>query len=139
VCLENNARSRARVQETRSFALSILSGAQVEAGKQFAYDRDARSAPTKHAAAHISARGELLFDDALGYFECVVTAEYEGGDHSIFLAKVVRARAGVSKSPLIYFEGEWHALSPENALIPAPPQTPERTRPRARPSRRRRG
>jgi flavin reductase (DIM6/NTAB) family NADH-FMN oxidoreductase RutF len=112
VCLEKNARSHELVHQTKTFALNILSGAQIELGKIFAYDRDARGNPRAQGVSHQSARGELLFDDSLGYFECRITAEYEGGDHTIFLAEVVAASATTpDPSPLLYFESRWTTLA----------------------------
>lgn len=111
VCLEKNARSHKLVHEAGTFALSILSHAQMELGKIFAYDRAARNAPREHVSHTLSGRNELLFDDALGYFECRVVAEYAGGDHTIFLGEVIHAAVSdASVNPLIYFESEWVKL-----------------------------
>lgn len=108
VCLEKNARSHQLVREAGTFALNILSDAQVELGKKFAYDRAARNAPAGYASHWISERGELLFHGALGYFECRVVAEYAGGDHTIFLANVLHtALTESSDTALVYFMGEW--------------------------------
>lgn len=112
VCLEKNARSHELLHEAQTFALNILSDAQMELGKSLAYDRVARSTPREQAAYHVSARGELWLDNALGYLECRVTAEYAGGDHTIFLGEVVNAVFVESDArPLIYFQGEWKNLS----------------------------
>src|SRR4029077_20731252 len=43
VCIEKNARSHELVRATGAFALNILSAEQMEAGKKFAYEREARS------------------------------------------------------------------------------------------------
>lgn len=110
VCLEKNARSHELVHQAQSFALTILSDAQMELGKKFAYERNARNKPRQHSAHFISERGELLLQDSLGYFECRVTAEYDGGDHTIFLAEVLRVEPGAHVKPLIYFEGQWGKL-----------------------------
>lgn len=107
VCLEKDARSHHLVHHAQTFALSILSDAQIEIGKKFAYDRDARNTPREHAPHLITARGELVLDDSLGYFESRVTAEYDGGDHTIFLAQVVNMHLGADANPLIYFKSNW--------------------------------
>ncbi len=110
VCLEKNARSHELMQQTKTFALSILSNAQIELGKKFAYDRVARNEPREQSAYFISPRGELLFENSLGYFECRVVAEYAGGDHTIFLGEVVNAEPGAEDDPLIYFQSTWVQL-----------------------------
>jgi flavin reductase (DIM6/NTAB) family NADH-FMN oxidoreductase RutF len=108
VCLENNAHSRELVHAAGAFALSVLSAAQVELGKKFAFDRDARQTPREQAAVQIGKHGGLLFEGALAHLECRVQAEYPGGDHTIFLAEVlegeVHTRGG---APLVYVQGQW--------------------------------
>jgi flavin reductase (DIM6/NTAB) family NADH-FMN oxidoreductase RutF len=111
VCLEKNTRSHALVHNAGQFALNILSAAQAELGKAFAYDRAARSTPTQLAETFIHASGALLFTNAPGYFVCRVVAEYPGGDHTIFLAEVQDAQLHADNpEPLVYYAGEWHAL-----------------------------
>lgn len=110
VCLEKNARSHELLQRAKTFALVILSASQAELGKRFAFDRAARNTPREQAATRVSERGELLFDGTLGYAECNVVAEYEGGDHTIFLGEVVNAKLEETTKPLIYYESGWSTL-----------------------------
>lgn len=108
VCLEKDGRSHELLHAAGTFALSILSAEQMELGKKFAYERNARNVPRAHAATTLSAHGELLFQDTPGWLECRVVAEYPGGDHTIFLGEVVEAALGGTRvNPLIYFEGGW--------------------------------
>jgi flavin reductase (DIM6/NTAB) family NADH-FMN oxidoreductase RutF len=45
--------------------------------------------------------------------ECELAAEYDGGDHGIFLGRVVDLDPGEGASaPLTYFRGELGALAP---------------------------
>lgn len=111
VCLEKNARSHELLQQTKTFALNILSDAQAELGKTFAYARAARNTPRDQGAHFISARGELLFENALGYFECRVVAAYAGGDHTIFLGEVEDAGLyETNAKPLVYYQTNWTKL-----------------------------
>jgi flavin reductase (DIM6/NTAB) family NADH-FMN oxidoreductase RutF len=113
VCLEKNARSHELLQHAKTFALMILSDVQAELGKRFAYDRAARNTPREQAATRLSERGELLFEETLAFCECQVVAEYEGGDHTIFMGEVVNAGLESSSDPLIYFESQWLQLKSE--------------------------
>ncbi len=113
VCLEKDMRSHQLVHSAGTFALSILSAQQVELGKQFAYDRAARSQPQALAAHRITTGGELVLEHALGYFECEVAAEYPGGDHTIFLAEVSSASTrDTDAGPLLYYQSRWLKLEP---------------------------
>jgi flavin reductase (DIM6/NTAB) family NADH-FMN oxidoreductase RutF len=108
VCLEKNARSHELLHAAGTFALNILSAAQMELGKKFAYDRAARNTPRAHAPHCLSERGELLFSDTLGYLECRLIAEYPGGDHTIFLGEVLNAASSdTGADALVYYRGGW--------------------------------
>jgi flavin reductase (DIM6/NTAB) family NADH-FMN oxidoreductase RutF len=111
VCLEANTRSHALVHAAGAFTLNILADEQAELGKKFAYDRQARNAPQIHAPGFVTERGALILYNILGYFECEVAAEYPGGDHTIFLARVVNAQVEASRAgPLVYYNGKWSGL-----------------------------
>jgi flavin reductase (DIM6/NTAB) family NADH-FMN oxidoreductase RutF len=112
VCLEKNAHSHGLVHETGAFALNILGDAQQELGERFAYDREARRHPGNWVKGHAGQTGALILDESLGFLECRVTAEYPGGDHTIFLAEVVNAQAGKPEAaPLIYYDRQWLSLN----------------------------
>ena len=52
-----------------------------------------------------------LVDDALAHVECVIVSAYPEGDHTIFVGRVERARAG-GGDPLLYFRGQYQRLAP---------------------------
>ncbi len=111
VCLEKTAYSHGLVRQVGSFALNILSDEQKEIGERFAFDREARSHPASLARGHIGELGAMILEGTLGFLECRVTAEYPGGDHTIFLAEVINARLGeTSAGPLIYYQGTFRDI-----------------------------
>lgn len=116
VCIEKTAHSHELIRRAGVFALNILSEKQRELGERFAYDREARRRPGEWVEGYAGQTGAWLFKDSLGFLECRVTAEYEGGDHTIFLAQVVNAAVGdQSDKPLLYFGGQWLKLSATDA------------------------
>lgn len=111
VCIEKNAVSHELIKAAGAFALNILSEAQRELGARFAYDREARQRPLDWVAGHSGETGALLFDESPGCLECWVTAEYDGGDHTIFLGEVVRLEMReTGAGPLLYYDGELMGL-----------------------------
>jgi flavin reductase (DIM6/NTAB) family NADH-FMN oxidoreductase RutF len=48
--------------------------------------------------------GAALLDDALAHVECELLERHPGGDHTIFIARVIAASA-TSERPLIYYRG----------------------------------
>jgi flavin reductase (DIM6/NTAB) family NADH-FMN oxidoreductase RutF len=111
VCIEKNARSHELLHASRAFALNILSDAQHDLGERFAYDYEARRHPEQSVQGYIAQTGALIFNDTLGFLECRVTAEYDGGDHTIFIGQVVNAElTETAKGPLLYYGGKFMDL-----------------------------
>lgn len=54
--------------------------------------------------------GAVLLPDALATFECEPHAQYDGGDHVIFVGRVTRHRARSEGRPLIFFGGRYRTL-----------------------------
>ncbi|KVW88662.1 nitrilotriacetate monooxygenase [Burkholderia cepacia] len=52
----------------------------------------------------------VLLPDALATFECEPFAQYDGGDHIIFVGHVKNHQARPEGRPLIFFGGRYHAL-----------------------------
>ena len=59
----------------------------------------------------LSPLGLPPLDDALAHVECVIVSAYPEGDHTIFVGRVERARAG-GGDPLLYFRGQYQRLAP---------------------------
>ncbi len=53
---------------------------------------------------------QVLLTDALAAFECEPYARHDGGDHVIFVGRVVRYRVRQEGRPLIFFGGKYRVL-----------------------------
>jgi flavin reductase (DIM6/NTAB) family NADH-FMN oxidoreductase RutF len=62
-------------------------------------------------AVRLSARGVPLLGCAIAHFECSVEARHEGGDHVIFVGRVLDFDHKSHSDPLIYYRGRYRALS----------------------------
>ncbi|NOT41002.1 MAG: flavin reductase family protein [Alphaproteobacteria bacterium] len=62
-------------------------------------------------AVRMSARGVPLLGRAIAHFECSVEHRYEGGDHVIFVGRVLAFDHTSHSDPLIYYRGRYRALS----------------------------
>jgi flavin reductase (DIM6/NTAB) family NADH-FMN oxidoreductase RutF len=58
------------------------------------------------------ATGVPLIPGALAHFECERHAHHDGGDHLIFVGRVLALgrRAGLASRPLVFFAGRYHQL-----------------------------
>ena len=89
------------------FAASLLSADQVGLAQHFA-----RGVPPialwQGIEKRDGPRGPLLAG-ALGWLECVLAAEHEAGDHTLFLGRVERVESGEQATPLIRLGGDYQA------------------------------
>jgi 3-hydroxy-9,10-secoandrosta-1,3,5(10)-triene-9,17-dione monooxygenase reductase component len=53
-------------------------------------------------------------DEAIGWLDCELRAEYEAGDHFIVLAEVVDLDAGSDRAPLVFFRGRYGTFAPHS-------------------------
>jgi flavin reductase (DIM6/NTAB) family NADH-FMN oxidoreductase RutF len=65
------------------------------------------------AEGYVGQTGGLILKESLGFLECKVTAEYPGGDHTIFIGQVING--GLKEAmggPLVYYGGKFTQLCP---------------------------
>jgi flavin reductase (DIM6/NTAB) family NADH-FMN oxidoreductase RutF len=99
------------LREAGRFSVSVLSGEQAALAQRFA-----RSTPPIALWAGVATReaagGEPLLEDALGWLECEVRADFDAGDHTIFVGEVLVAEPGAGGPGLAYREGGYHPVPP---------------------------
>lgn len=92
---------------TPRYAVNVLAEAQQDFSNRFARANSGKwdgidAGP--HDASHV------LLPDALATFECEPYAQHDGGDHVIFIGRVVRHQSRQDGRPLIFFGGKYRAL-----------------------------
>ena len=91
------------------FGVSLLRGDQAAVAAHFA-----RGTPPLGLWSGIETRtgksGALLLAEALAWLECRVWAEYDAGDHTLFVGEVVALEEGEPAPGLVYREHGYHAL-----------------------------
>ncbi len=104
VCLDDRSRSCGVLREAGSFAVHILGADQKDTALAFARRGDDKFADI---CWRRNRRGTPILDGGLVVLECELVREYEGGDHSIFVGRVVHADIRTDGSgPLTYFCGQ---------------------------------
>lgn len=91
------------------YAVNILSEQQEEVSNRFARSRADR---WESLAVVEGETGLPLLPDSPAVFECEAFARHDGGDHVIFVGRVVALRVGTSKGeePLVFFGGRYRRL-----------------------------
>jgi 3-hydroxy-9,10-secoandrosta-1,3,5(10)-triene-9,17-dione monooxygenase reductase component len=101
--LAKTSRSMDAFRDCEAFAIHILGAHQEELAKRFASRGDDKFAELD---THEGYAGVPLFDDCVAHFECVTENRFEGGDHMIFLGRVVNFEA-CDHEPLLFHRGSF--------------------------------
>jgi len=101
------------------YAINVLNEEQEELSNRFA-----RSGANKWAGLPPLATdsGVPLIPNALVAFECEPYARYDGGDHEIFVGRVIELHesAVMRGQPILFFDGRYRRLEPAAAAHAAP-------------------
>jgi flavin reductase (DIM6/NTAB) family NADH-FMN oxidoreductase RutF len=105
--LDRGAYSLKAFEAAGVFAINILREDQEAVSIAFAR---ALSSKWEGVRTEIWQTGSPILVDALASFDCETTSMHDGGDHVIFVGRVLRLRAGVDGRPLIYFRGAYRQI-----------------------------
>lgn len=105
--LDRSAYSLKAFQESGCFAINVLREDQVALSSNFA-----RPLSDKwHGVAYeLWDTGSPILKDALASFECRTHSVYDGGDHLIFVGRVLRLRSQTEGQPLLFFRGAYRRI-----------------------------
>ena len=89
------------------FCVNVLAEGQDDVSKNFA-----RSGADKFAGVRWSpsAHGSPVLDDVVAWIDGELWAEYDGGDHSIVVARVLDLGADPDRRPLLFHRGTYGLL-----------------------------
>lgn len=106
VCIERSATIHAPLASATHFAVNVLAREQETLSRRFA---ETAGDKFRDIAAARGVHGCALLDDALAHIECARWAEYDGGDHTIFVGRAMRAEIR-DAHPLLYYRGGYAGL-----------------------------
>lgn len=107
ICLDRKLYTHDQIAQAGCFGINVLAKDQIEVGRRFAGmvpDCPDRFAGEEWSTAET---GVALLDSALGWLDCKVLHQYDGGDHTIFVGEVLAANAARRSAPLLYHARGW--------------------------------
>ncbi len=109
VSVHKDARLNPRIREEGYFAASILADDQEGLSRLFASPERSSGLHAVHSlGGGYGTTGAPLAAGAIAVIECELEATYPGGDHDLFLGRVVEVRLGdTRKGPLVFHEGDY--------------------------------
>ncbi len=109
VCIDKKASSHPVLQTSKRFAVNFLTAAQQDISNRFADPRRSPEERFQGLAVRTAVTQSPILPDVLAYLDCEVYAEYDGGDHTIFVGKVVAGEVGEG-APLLYWNRGYREL-----------------------------
>ncbi|MDE2572093.1 MAG: flavin reductase [bacterium] len=108
LCLDHAAKTHAKAIAARKFAINILrAGEESERICRLFAGKGERK--FEGLAWRPGATGVPILEAAFAWVECRLERTYEGGDHTIFIGRVVSADA-LDDEPLIFYRGRFRRL-----------------------------
>lgn len=107
ICIEHTADMHRTLQQAKGFAVNILAASQEALSRRFAELEGGRF---EGVGFRRSDRGSIILDGVLAHIECELVAQFEAGDHTIFLGRVVGG-ATEDGEPLLYYRGGYTSLA----------------------------
>ncbi len=98
-----------RIRAVGAFCVNVLAAGHEELSAAFA-----RSGVDKFAGVpwEPGPSGAPVLDGVSAWLDCVLWAEYDGGDHTIAVGRVRDLRADPSRAPLLYYRGRYGVAAP---------------------------
>lgn len=106
--VDKKASSHQAFQDTKCFAMNILTTQQQDISNRFATPgpKDFSDLEIKTAET-----GAPIIANSLGWVDCKLVEVLPGGDHDIFIGEIVAGELN-SGDPLLYFAGKYREVAP---------------------------
>ena len=111
ICVEKETHTHRVLDRGGVFTVNILAEHQEDVSRLFAKRAEPEIGTLRGQRFTLGSTGAPILEDCLGYLECRVASVHEGGDHSIFLGRVVDARVVRDARPLLFYRGKYHGLT----------------------------
>jgi flavin reductase len=112
VSVHKDARLNQRIKEEGYYAVNFLAAYQEGLSRLFASpERSSGSSALNSLGGGYGKTGAPLAAGSLAAIECELETVYPGGDHDLFLGRVVAVHVGdARKGPLVFHEGSYPTL-----------------------------
>lgn len=112
--IHRQANSMAAWRQVSHYAINVLNEEQEELSTRFARPRGEKWVGQSVLPGRT---GVPLLPNAVVTFECEAYGRHEGGDHEIFVGRVVELHENLAKrgQPLVFFGGQYRRLHPAEA------------------------
>lgn len=109
------ALSLSAMLDAKGYAINVLARRQEHLSNQFARSLGDKWRNVEYETGHAQAP---LLGGVLAHFECDPYASHDGGDHVLFIGRVVQFKTLEESDPLVFFRGKYYSLSSHDSAEP---------------------
>lgn len=106
ICIEKTTASHFAFGESKAFVVNILHDSQAHLSEHFATPYADKFRDLNYRTG---IEGIPVLSETLANLECRIKHDFDGGDHSIFVAEVETATVN-GGGPLVYFQGGYQSI-----------------------------
>lgn len=119
VCVQRDAAMHTRLGESGCFGISVLGAGQEEVARYFADRRRPLGREEFDPVGWVpgEATGSPLIAGAAAHFECEVWRTYDGGDHTIFIGRLLSAARRPDDDVLLFLSGRFRHINQERSDV----------------------
>jgi flavin reductase (DIM6/NTAB) family NADH-FMN oxidoreductase RutF len=110
VCVDKRANAHRELARARVFGVNVLTDRQQDLSNLFAKSAEPSAEGLRGVAFRRGTSGAPLVDGALATLECETYRALDGGDHTIYLGRVIEGAVDSDARPLLYFLGSYRRL-----------------------------
>jgi len=110
ICATNTSKSWPAIQASGAFCVNILAEDQEALCREFAMSGGDKFRGVGWTRSH--GTGSPLLNDVLAWVDCRIEQEYQAGDHTIVLGRVVDLGIEEEGAPLLFFRGGYGGFEP---------------------------
>ena len=96
------------IREAGSFCVNVMGQDQMEVCGVMASRAEDKFADVEWSPA---GSGSPIISGSIAYIDCDIEMIHDGGDHDIVIGRVLKLEVMDSKSPLVFFEGDYGTFS----------------------------
>ncbi len=95
------------VKASQAFAVNLIGRDQVGLARHFGLKTGHREDKLAAVATLASSAGRPVLEDSLGFMDCLVTADYEVGDHLVFFGEIIEVKLFKGGEPLMFHPADY--------------------------------
>lgn len=107
-CIDNKSTNLRLFKKNRYFSLNVLS--QEQRALAVAFAKPKNSTKWGVESYFFSKKGNPIFQNSLGFFECKKHRVIKAGDHHVIIGEVLNFEKMNDKNPLFFYSGKYASL-----------------------------